>query len=250
MPTNLRQIRPNDAWLTDEDGNVVGVQTGTGNTEFASLPANLTNKHFGDDTNYVSFDSGTLEMVGTATVWDDLRVEPMVRSSGTTVPTFTKWFDNGAGSAGVFLYNLTDEVTANQKEVHFTVQMPHAWAGTTIYPHAHWVPSAAATGKRPVFGLEYTWADIGQVFGNSTVIYTDGLVPADADLVQFKHYISTFAGGITPTSAQDELSAILICRLFRFSGDASDTYTGTCGLLYIDFHYELNTIGSRTAFTK
>lgn len=250
--TNLRRIRHGDAWLVDSDHNVVGVQlTNAGNTEFAALPETLTNKRLGgDDTNYVTVENGALEFVGSMTVWDDLRVEPTVRSSGTTVPTFTKWFDNGAGSLGVFLYNFSDEVTANQKELHFQVQFPHAWAGTKIYPHIHWVASAAGTGQRPVFGLEYTWADIGQTFGTTTIAYTDALIPSEANLVQSKHYISTWSSGLEPSTNQDGISSILLGRVFRYSGNASDTYTGVCGVLYIDIHYELNTLGSREEFTK
>jgi len=192
---------------------------------------------------------GSMEMFGNATVWDDLRVEPTIKTTGTNDPTFTKWFDDGAGSRGVFLFNFTDAITASQKEVDFSVQLPHSWKGTAIYPHVHWIPSVAGTGQRPVWGLEYNWADIGQTFGNTSIIYTDSLIPNDTNLTQYRHYISAFPS-ITPTTNQDEISAILMCRLFRRSGDASDTYTGTCGLLYIDFHYELNTIGSATTTTK
>lgn len=123
------------------------------------------------------------------------------------------------------------------------MQLPHGWAGTVIYPHVHWIPSAAAASSRPVWGLEYTWAEIGTVFGNSTIIYTTSLYPDDTDLVQYKHYISSF-DSLTPTTSQDGDSSMLICRLFRYSGDASDTYTGTCGLLYCDIHYEVNSFGS------
>ena len=240
--------------------NLTGLQGGSSGQYYHLTNTNYTevvNKEFptlkvGDVSggNYTSLDAtGFITFNGTTTVWDDLRVEPNIKGTGTNDPTFTKWFDNGAGSRGVFLYNFTDAITASEKEVFFQVQLPHSWKGTTIYPHVHWIPLAAGVGQRPVWGLEYNWADIGQVFGNTTIAYTTGLIPNDTNLVKYKHYISSFAG-ITPTTNQDEISAILMCRLFRYSGNASDTYTNTCGLLYVDFHYEIDTLGSRTEFTK
>lgn len=193
--------------------------------------------------------TGTVSLHGSATVWEDLRVEPTIKTTGVNDPTFTKWFDNGAGSRGVFLWNFTDVATANEKEVYFSVQLPHSWKGTTIYPHVHWIPSVAGTSQRPVFGLEYNWANIGEVFGNTNIVYTTGLSPDDTNLIQYKHYISRF-DGIVPSTTQNDISSILSCRLFRRSGDVSDTYTGTCGILYIDFHYEIDTLGSETENAK
>ncbi len=205
---------------------------------------------FGGETDYTSFEAdGTLKFNGAATVWDDLRLEPTVRGSGANNPSFTKWIDNGAGSIGIFLYEFTDVATGSQKEVYFTTQMPHGWKGTAIYPHVHWLPDAAGASQRPVWGLEYSWAEIGATFGNSAIVYTTSLFPNDTNLIDDKHYISSF-NAITPSASQDGLSSILICRLFRFSGDASDTFTGSCGLLYIDLHYEIDTIGSRSEFSK
>lgn len=200
--------------------------------------------------NYTDVDTdGYISFKGTSTIWDDLRVEPSIKTTGTNDPTFTKWFDNGSGSRGVFLWNFTYANTASEKEVFFSVQLPHSWKGTIIYPHVHWIPSVAGVAQRPVFGMEYNWADIGSALGNTSIIYTNNLVPNDANLTQYRHYVSSFPG-ITPTTSQDEISSILMCRLFRYSGNASDTYTGTCGLLYIDFHYEMDSLGSHTDFIK
>ena len=240
--------------------DLAGLQGGSSTERYHLSNTNSTaviNKEFpffkvGDVAggNYTDFDTtGFITFNGTTTVWDDLRVEPVVRTTGANAPTFTQWFTNGAGSRGVYLYTFPDDITSSEKEIFFSVQLPHSWKGTTIYPHVHWIPLAAGTAQRPVWGLEYNWADIGQTFGNTTIAYTTGLVPNDTNLVKYKHYISSFAG-ITPSTSQDEISAILMCRLFRYSGNASDTYTNSCGLLYVDFHYELDTLGSRTEFTK
>jgi len=48
----------------------------------------------------------------------------------------------------------------------------------------------------------------------------------------------------------DELSTVLICRLFRNSSHANDTYGGTAGLLYIDAHYQVDSFGSDEELVK
>lgn len=207
---------------------------------------------FGDTAggNYAEFEAdGTLVFYGNAMVFDDLRVEPTVRSSGVNVPAFAQWFTNGAGSRGVYLYNFTNEVVANEKEVYFTAQMPHSWAGTAIGCHVHWVHSTNQAAAAVRWGFEYSWSDLGATFGNTNIIYGSTPVPADADLVQYKHYLTPFPD-ITPTADQDNISSVLIGRVFRNSSHADDTSTGTAGLLYIDIHYEIDTIGSRTELAK
>jgi len=214
--------------------------------------------HFGSDTNYTAWDAdGHQTMVGNATVWEDLRIEPTVRGSGSNNPAFEKYVDDAAGtSRGVYLYSFDDAVTASEKEIYFTMQMPHAWAGTAIQMHVHWIGAVDDTTAAPKWGLEYSWSEIGAVFPDTVIVYTDGTNytggGTDANVRALKHYISAFSA-ITPGTGADGLSSILIGRLFRNSGDAGDTYDAAgakCGLLYIDAHYEINSIGSNTEYGK
>ena len=90
------------------------------------------------------------------------------------------------------------------------------------------------------------------MYTNSTIIYTVDKYPIEVDLTAHKHYLSPFAA-LTPSASQDGLSSILRGRLFRNSADAADTYDiggNKCGLLYIDAHYEINSIGSNGEYAK
>jgi hypothetical protein len=208
---------------------------------------------FGDETtNYTKFDyTGHMTMVGAAQPWEDLRVEPQARTTGVNTPAFEKWYDDAAGtSRGVYLYSFDNAIANNEKEVFFTMQMPHAWNGGTIQMHVHWVPAATENNTDVIWGLEYTWKDIGEVYGDTTLITSSTtLYPDDANITAGKHYISSFAG-IVPGTTADGLSSILIGRLFRNSSHGSDTYTNKVGLLYIDAHYQINSIGSNDEYTK
>lgn len=189
--------------------------------------------------------------------WEDLRVEPTARTTGTNAPAFEKYYDNADGlSRGVYLYSFDDAAVSSEKEVFFSMQMPHAWAATPIYLHVHWVGTVNDTTAAPRWGLEYAWMDLGGAYGDTVFVYSDGVnyagAATSANVTAGTHYISKFAA-IVPGANQDGLSSILIGRLFRNSSDAGDTYNASsnkCGLLYIDAHYQSNSMGSTTEYSK
>jgi len=204
-------------------------------------------------------DTGHLTFTGDAKPWDDLRVEPVSRSTGVNVPAFEKWFDDAGlaivtasgTSRGTWLYSFDDVVAESEKELFFNVQYSHAWDGGTAYVHVHWVGSHADTTATPRWGMEYNFKEPGATFGATTTIYAIGNHVNDANLVAGKHYITSFAA-ITPDSTQDGLSSVMTCRIFRNSSNAADTYDvsgNKCGLLYVDAHYQLARIGSNDEYT-
>lgn len=190
--------------------------------------------------------------------FDDLRIEPIARTTGVNAPTFEKWLDASGTSRGVYLYSFDDAIEASEKEIFYTIQLPHSWnEGSPINFHVHWIGNVADTTAKPLWGLEYVWKDIGQVYGYTKLVYStssniDGDGVVDNDITANRHYISSF-DPITPDAAQNGISSVIICRLFRNSSSASDTYNAAsnkCGLLYADVHIEVDGIGSRQEYTK
>jgi hypothetical protein len=203
-------------------------------------------------TNYSQFDSaGHLTFAGTAKPWNDMLIEPSARNTGANAPTFEKWYVDSAGtSRGVYLYSFDDANVGSEKEVFFTMQMSHAWDGGNIYFHVHWVGAVDDTAATPRWGLEYTWKEPGGVFGDTTVVYATGNHLGEANITADKHYITQFTA-LSPGSTADDLSSVLIGRLFRDSANAADTYNATgakVGLLYIDAHYQMARIGSNDEY--
>jgi len=166
---------------------------------------------------------------------------------GSKDPTFAKWLDNGAGSQGVFLYFFSPTI---EEELYFAAQLPHSWKeGTDIHAHLHWIPkSNGAAGQKVSWGLEYTWFDVGAVASNTSIVYGD-TTHIDEDLIANKQYITSF-GSLSGSGLL--LSSMLACRVFRDATGAggTDSYTADAGLLEVDFHYEINTPGSRQPFIK
>ena len=198
----------------------------------------------GDASNHVAIAAdGTLTLVGTAKVWDDIRIEPTARTTGTFSPTFEQYFTNGSGSRGVYLFSFDDAASNAEKEVFFTLQLPHAWAQTDIHMHVHFIPAATVNSSAVRWGMEYTWAEPMTVYGNTTIVYASVAEGSPANMVANTHYITEFAA-LAPSASQNGFSSTLIARLFRNSSDAADTYTNKVGLLYVDAHIELDKLGS------
>jgi hypothetical protein len=180
-------------------------------------------------------------------VYEDLRVPLTATKLGGNDPGFAVFKkDSGGTSTGVFIYWFDK---AAIEEVFFCCQMPHSWSGAAITPHVHWVPKTnGALNATVEWGLEYTWAAIGGTYGTTSIIYTKTTTSGDATLVADKHYMSNFATITLPTPG---VSSMLICRLFRNATDGTDdTYDDDAGVLEIDFHYPIDTIGSRTIAGK
>ena len=190
---------------------------------------------------------GEIELVDT--VWEDLRV-PVVstRLGGTKDPDFAKVLDNGSSSQGVFTYLFDD---STEEELYFMCQIPHNYKhGTDLHAHVHWMPVAnGSAGETVSWGLEYSLSELGATFGNTTLIYGDTPYP-DETLVADRHYLTEL--GEIDGSSIDSVSAMLLCRVFRDTAGngGTDDYGDDAALLEIDFHYEIDTLGSSSEYIK
>lgn len=130
---------------------------------------------------------------------------------------------------GVFTWSFSPDT---EEELFFTCQLPHTWIEyASLHAHVHWSPDSNATGV-VVWGLEYTWANRGQPFGNTTVI------TLEADAEGEKYHLTA---GFDPIEGADKtMSSMIVGRIFRKATDDADTYTGHAYLLEIDFHYQYN----------
>jgi hypothetical protein len=215
----------------------------------------------GGVSNNCSIDTtGHIVLSGSAKPWDDIRVEPTIKTSGTNDPSYEKWFDDaglaivsaGGTSRGLYLYSFTDVAASSEKEIFFTLQMPHTWDSGPIHIHVHWVGSHTQASSNPRWGLEYNWKSPYQTYAGTLTIYAATKEDGDVNTTAGKHNITEFAP-LTPDVTQDGLSSLLVCRLFRNSSNVADTYTvagNKCGLLYIDAHFQLNTMGSTDEYIK
>ena len=128
-------------------------------------------------------------------------------------------------------------------------QMPHSWKqGTAIIPHVHWQKTTSASGN-VLWRLEYIIAPIGEAMSTSfTTLDATTTVAGTPDNNTANEHLITSFGSVDMTGY--EISDMIICKVSRIGGDASDTYGADARLLEFDIHYTLDGIGSLAQFSK
>ena len=190
--------------------------------------------------NYARFgNDGTLQLAGSATTFDDLRVEGATARAGLVAPNDTTGFRGDANHQVRYLRE------SQADEVQFYVQFMHAMkVGAACYPHVHFTPSSTATGAAK-FILEYYWANAGGQFPASPGTYA--MTKTWGTDQQWYHLVAVGASPLTLTDVN--ISAIMKCRLYR-DNTVDGNYAASLALLYFDIHVEIDTLGSSEEYAK
>lgn len=225
--------------------NSSGTITTWVNTDGATTWQQL-NTVFGDfdGGNYSEFESdGTLVFNGDATVYDDLRFPAQsVKLDSTNPPTSTAY---KGGSVLAFASNPS-------QKIYFNAQLPHGWKMGDLNFHVHIVlPTAGAGGgtENVKFNLTYSWAYIGYDFPAETTITATRDVQNDGAGKHILMNIGTLLESNAAGTQSEGVSSMLICSLTRDVSVASD-YAQPVYLVEADFHYEIDTVGSRSITSK
>lgn len=174
--------------------------------------------------------------------WDDLRV---VLDNGSSAAQMNYLSGSSGPQIWYFRYNQGTEAMS------FTVQLPHTWKeGSTIYPHIHWTPKSSTTGNVE-WNFEYTWVNYDPVTPQVFPAYTTSSVVATGPFTANSHMITSLIAadaGISGTGKK--ISSVLVCRIWRNTDNANDTYNADAGGLFVDFHIQVDSWGSRSTYIK
>lgn len=180
-------------------------------------------------------------------VWDDLRITPgSFDRPGVADPSIVA-VTPGGGAITSYLYQFAVNNLAS-----FTVQLPHSYkAGENIYAHVHWTPGAngvSESGSTVGWKLDYSWASINNVF--PTMLTAD--LSDTCNGIDWRHEMSP---EVALTGTSKGISSMLICNIKRTDTGGDDTWAGTSSgdlplLLEIDFHFPIDTMGSRQISAK
>lgn len=203
---------------------------------------------FGSSTDYLAIEAdGTPELNGDAVVWDDLRIVPgSFDRPGASDPSMVSYQPGGSGTA-TYLWQWAKNNIAS-----FTIQLPHSYkVGSDIYCHAHWTPGPRGNEENAAlvgWKLDYSWANLNEAFGAmATLDLSDA-----CDGVDHKHQMTP---DVVISGDEKGVSSMLICNFKRTDTGDDDTWAGTASgslpmLLEIDFHFQIDTMGSRERTTK
>lgn len=196
---------------------------------------------FGNNTDYVEINSsGNISLHGAATQFDDI-LGDITKLKVVGVGISENSAENGIDM--LTSANLSDYVYAN-------FQLSHRWkSGSTINPHIHFEQSE---NKIPNFLIRYRWQKNGGTKVTSWSGYkcnTAAFSYSSGTLNQIVH-----GTGITPSTSN--ISDIIELRIFRDNGNNSglftgaDTYSTSAMITSVDIHFEADSIGSNTEYTK
>lgn len=165
---------------------------------------------------------------------DDLRVTIDKGSNSAQLGTLT-----GIPGPEIWFFRNGSGVEA----MSFTLQLPHNWKdGTTIYPHIHWVPKSSGAGNVQ-WNIDYSWADLNTITPEVFPAATTSSVIVNGPFTLNQHLISDLTvGNVGIDGTGKTYSSVLICRIWRDSSLAGDTYNGDAGGLSMDFHISIRNV--------
>lgn len=236
--------------IDGSQGNAIGDPITCNHNLYLEQPGGYTTEPVAGEPNCRWFVAMWQHTGAEGTVYDDIRVSPTATklAPGEFGPTYTKLVDvDGAGgSIGVYVEAFSED---RDEMVTFPVQIPHTYKqGTAIEAHVHWTPLVSGVGVEQVsWAMEYSWANRGDVFQNTSVIAGDVHVPAATPPIAHTHYVTELGDiGVTGDFSPGEVSSMLLCRLWRDEAQVhgTDTLDELAGLLEVDFHFQIDGHGS------
>jgi hypothetical protein len=179
--------------------------------------------------------NGTYQAYGTATTWDDQQVQLGAVRLGSSAPTWTAY---KGGEILSFAKNLNNKI-------FFICQLTHRYKeDSTIHFHIHYTVPDNNTGDTK-WVLTYSWSDINSKFPTAD---TQPKVVSIAANSQDTHLVGEIYAPV-PGTGQGGFSSMLICSLMREGTSDDDTYDNAAYLVGIDFHVEMDKLGTASEYS-
>lgn len=188
--------------------------------------------------NYTEFESdGTTQLYGEATAWEDITGSVLGASLSDVIGTAQYDWSNNSVTFGP-----SGNITLSKDRTAFTIQKPHkAKTNSALKLHVHWEQTDNTTRQ---FTLRYRIQQLGAA---KTTAWTNVVVDSNTNNVFA--YVSGTLNQITNLVSID-MTGTSISTQIQVHLTRSDAVAGLIHVSFIDFHYEIDTIGSRQEFTK
>ena len=209
--------------------------------KFLEYPAFPGGVIIGNSTNYTEIENdGSVEMNGTATVWNDANVGAMALTLPVASQPDEVNFVDKLGADTV----ITTWGFAIGEKVSGAIELPHDYKeGSNITFHVHWQGITAPAGgtDNVKWQCTYTVSRDGATLDAATPIYKESVITA-----RYSFVLSSFSA-ITGTNFK--IGDQFLFSLERIAASADD-YAGDALIATVGLHYECDTIGSRLITTK
>lgn len=184
-----------------------------------------------------------LELLGSATVWDDMLGPPGSAGAGSSNPTYAVWKKNvGGTSAGVFAWSF-GAPGGGENDLCYDFQWTHRIkTGSDAHIHVHWSPTTADVANVS-WQAETLEANLNEAFPANTTLHTAATFTTGGTASM--HLVSEIAD---VAKADRTISGIMKVRVARVT--TNDTYVQPVIFHGCDVHIELDTLGSRQEYIK
>ena len=200
---------------------------------------------FGTTTDYIYFENdGTYVAIGSATTYNDINMPVIVRTTGANIPVMTTIL--GVVQAPVFQIN--DWIQIDSAEV------PHSYKLNSKFDiHVHWITAGTNITDRFV-RWQYDYILVNSsvnppyyTISGTTTLTGETTIPANTPAnTSIKTMIIT---NYTPPVGNLTNGAQILGRLTRVAASSTAPTSDPFGIA-VGWHYEQDTIGSRTFTTK
>lgn len=198
----------------------------------------LTNMLFGTETDNTTFEAdGSMQMNGSATVWNDIYTSLLGKRLFSTVGTVDYDYADNA-----IVFSPNGSISDLNDVVNFSIQFPHSIKTNSVLDlHVHWVQTDATDRQ---FTVKYRIQSNGEV---TATAWTTTVVSTNANNVF--SYVSGNLNQITDLLDIDVSSASL-SSVIEFQFTRTDAVAGDLQVKFVDCHYEMDTLGSRQEYVK
>lgn len=195
-------------------------------------PVFLGNSILSDNGTTVTI-NGTFEL--DQVVYDDMQISlANARSPASLAPNWTAYKGSQVPAFSADQVNV----------LYFSAQVPHSYKeGTDLEFHVH-VAYPDNTWGYSRWYMTYSWANVGDVFpaeSSASVVHGSTNTTDEHQLIELTSSIN----GTGKT-----ISSILLCSIQRTGTFVSDNYSNVIYLVSADFHYQKDSLGSKTQTHK
>jgi hypothetical protein len=167
----------------------------------------------------------------------DVTSELVVRGTGMNSPGFNVFRDT------LRAYEFEGS-GMTMREVFVSFHIPHSYRPEAgIFFHVHWAPNAASPSGNITWHFAYSaakGAGSGTAFGATSTVTVTEVMPG----TQYLHRISEIGTAVLGGGAI-EVDALVLIRIYRDAGDASDTSTDSAYVFFIDAHVPVWKVATR-----
>ncbi len=176
-----------------------------------------------------------LVLEGSATVFDDITIDTSKARNGRGSPT---WAAIDAGTVRAYQLDVGDGL-------FFSVQMTHrVKEQSTLEAHVHVGPDGTdGDGGNAEFTIECAWSNINDAFDTISALTSSDCAMGTGTDTHLICDVGDYTYAVH--GVNEDLSMVGHCEVTRTAATA-DEYTGSVWLWAVDFHIELDKLGSRT----